>query len=200
MLDWHLISQTTGMAPNVTAAVAVLALLLGIANSIILVILSNRSHDQTRQAKCIDLSASLLQEYFGLEFTLVQRSAWRVKTIWMTKPDSRIPTARYYCTDDFDPADTNVISPELKDNSLTPLQNVFRLMTFWHRLVVLYRHKLLDVELLLPLRHEYEQWSPFMKSLANECSTLMTSQDSSSGAPKDWRLMCIALDSFPWKQ
>jgi hypothetical protein len=129
---------------------------------------------ESNKNKQIQLSLEIQDLYYSLEFVQVRASAWTVRTYWEKNKESHETMAQYFLNgpDFYDNKDNKakVIEVDTSINQLTQLQNLSRLINFWHKIVVLYNatpDSRIDPQLILSLKHEYLQWYSLLKEISD---------------------------------
>ncbi len=173
---------------------AVLPIVISVISLVVSLVVAFRSYGQVRYNKRIDLSIGMVAEYFGTEFTIVQRGAWKVRQWAINTPESMHQNARYFCGKDFYEDGKHVVPSERETNELTPLQNVKRFMAFWQRLIVLHEAKLIEPPVIVPLMSQYGLWAEFMRHLSKECIAVSEPDTPASELSKQWLDVCGKLD------
>ena len=145
---------------SLTETAALGGLLFGFAGLILSVMnyMRSRSNSEamiadTQKARRANASSEFLKEYYGPEFMVVRSEAWNVGFEFCEKNKKASKQVALYLIGDkdFDPRSNNVPIAELGPNNQTPLQNLSRVVNFWHRIAVYTRLKLVDREILTPL-------------------------------------------------
>jgi hypothetical protein len=191
----------------ITELAALGGLLTGIIGMVLSLLNYIRSRTNTESfiidaqaARQANASSDFLKEYYGPEFMIVRSEAWNVGFDFCRGNDHAYHQVALYLIGDpeFDPRSTNVPPANLAANNQTPLQNLSRLVNFWHRVGVYSQLGLVNRDILTPLRHEYETWSPFF----NRITELSNAHLQKSGTPKskapEWLAKLQEMGKFVW--
>ena len=192
---------------SLTETAALGGLLFGFAGLILSVMnyMRSRSNSEamiadTQKARRANASSEFLKEYYGPEFMVVRSEAWNVGFEFCEKNKKASKQVALYLIGDkdFDPRSNNVPIAELGPNNQTPLQNLSRVVNFWHRIAVYTRLKLVDREILTPLRYEYELWSPFFSEITDLANDHAASTGKAKQQVPDWLPSLKQIGKYVW--
>jgi len=151
-----------------------------------------------REARKAAVSSDFLKEFYGPEFMVVRSQSWDEVHEFCRNDDMRYRQVALFLIDspEFEALSPDAPVAKTASNHQTPLQNLSRLVNFWHRVSVYSKLDLVNLEMLRPLKHEHSTWLPFFEMVVQSAKSHLNSAEADNNRQPDWLKTLVSIGKF----